>query len=97
MCRPGEALLIRWPSILGPRIEIVDITCIRGEGRPLVGRFSFLCRRRPHADGSDIYTRDRPGMLRVVLRLSGGLLPHGRCDLPALIVGCIELRHILSG
>ncbi len=22
------------------------------------------------------------------------MVPHGRCDLPALIVGCIELRHI---
>ena len=25
------------------------------------------------------------------------VLPHGRCDLPALIVGCIELRHIWKG
>ena len=24
------------------------------------------------------------------------VLPHGRCDLPALIVGCIVLRHMSS-
>ena len=27
----------------------------------------------------------------------GKVSPHGRCDLPALIVGCIVLRHIWKG
>ena len=41
-----------------------------------------MYRHRPHADGSDIYTALKDGMLRVVFRLSGGLVVHSSVGAP---------------